>query len=107
AWLRTLNLAERAGSAPELARAYANVSLAAGLVPIHALAQSYSQLALAAAEQSGQLPVKNWVGLLAGVYQAGIGQWASARARIQNVIEGSFRLGDWRRWQESQGILFT
>ncbi len=107
AWLRTLNLAERAESAPELARAYANVSLAAGLVPIHRVAQSYGKLAMQSAERSGQVAVQNWVGLLSGAYRGGIGDWEGALDAVQKVSEAAFRIGDWRRWQETQSLVFT
>ena len=46
AFLRSLNLAEPGGSSPELARAYANNVIAAGLIPpLRFMADRYSQLA--------------------------------------------------------------
>ena len=44
--LHAVNLAERAGPSPELARAYASMSVGAGVVQLHTLARSYARKAL-------------------------------------------------------------
>ena len=48
--LRALNLAEGAGPSPELARSYATMCVAAGLVPLHRLADVYGRRARQVAE---------------------------------------------------------
>ena len=47
--LSNLNLAEQAGPSPELARAYANAQVAAGLIPLSWLAEMYAEKAREAA----------------------------------------------------------
>jgi tetratricopeptide (TPR) repeat protein len=54
--LRALNLSERAGASPALARAYGNLILISGLLRRHRLAEIYSKLALKTAELIDDAP---------------------------------------------------
>ncbi len=106
AFLRSLNLAEPAGRSPELARAYANNVIAAGLVPpLRYMADKYSQLALEAARSSEDLSALAWVWQLIGIYSTGIGRWSAAIEAEEKAAEINKRIGRLRWWEESQGSL--
>jgi class 3 adenylate cyclase/tetratricopeptide (TPR) repeat protein len=105
ACLRTLNLSEAAGPSPELARAYANTSIAASLIPAHSLAEAYSRRALEIANSGEHLSALSWVLELTGLYHMGTGQWTVAINALRRAAEIAERLGDHRRWEESFGLL--
>jgi len=102
AGLRSLNLAEMAGGvSPELARAYANVSYAAGLIPLHTLARAYGRRAMQAARNIKDQRSLAWVCFVTGFYAIGIGRWREAEERLRQAIQINASLGDRRRWEES------
>ncbi len=105
--LRRLNLTERAGTSPELARAYAEMSVLAGLVGLHPLAEAYIRRAHAAAQsvQEMQLPTQAYVQLATGLYSLGVGQWTEAEDRLGRAGEIADQLGDLRQWGESSTLL--
>ena len=107
--LRSLNLAEAAGhQTAELARSYANVCVATGLVPLHTVAEAYSRRARETAQSIE--PVSHhhaWVYLLTAVHSAGVGRWKRALEALQQAVEISDRLGDRRRWEQSVNTLAT
>jgi class 3 adenylate cyclase/tetratricopeptide (TPR) repeat protein len=105
--LRSLNLAEAAGPSPELALSHANVSVAAGLVPLHPIARAYSHRAREIARSVNHLPSLAWVLLLTAVYDAGSGQWEEAQKSLKEAIEISAKLGDRRRWEQGMNTLAT
>jgi len=106
--LRSLNLAEVAGISPELARSYANMCIAAGLVPLHAVAEAYSRRARDTAESLDQYSHhRAWVLLITAVYNAGVGQWTRAQDALRQAVEISEHLGDRRRWEQSFNTLAT
>jgi eukaryotic-like serine/threonine-protein kinase len=74
--LQALNLAERAGPSPELARAYSIMCLAAGSVPIHPLARAYALRAEQTARRTGQLWPLGYVRFITCVYEIGAARWA-------------------------------
>jgi class 3 adenylate cyclase/tetratricopeptide (TPR) repeat protein len=102
---RSLNLAEAAGPSPELARGYASVGVIISFIPHHGLAESYCRRALDMARRFDNLPAQAWVSLLAGVYYAGVGHWANAKALLGQMIDISERLGDRNRWDDGAGNL--
>ncbi len=99
--IATLNLAERAGPSPELARAYANVCVAAGIGGIHRLARSYARDGKAIAELVDDPLSSAWVLEMTGIYQQGIGQLEAAEKSFAEAIDISRRLGDWTHWGET------
>lgn len=101
---QSLNLAERAGPSPELARAYANLGVAAGLVRLHRSAQAYMRRARETAESCNQLPTRARVLSRASLYGIGIGQWAEACDALDRAIEIADRLNDQRQWGESAAL---
>ncbi|MBE7552310.1 MAG: AAA family ATPase [Anaerolineales bacterium] len=98
--VRTLNLAERAGPSPELARAYANMCLVAGFVSLRSLAEAYSRRAQAVAHEAQHHPALAWVLELTGVYAIGVGQWAKAGETLRQGALVAQQLEDRRRWEE-------
>jgi hypothetical protein len=103
--LRTLNLAERAGPSPELARAYANMCLVAGFASLRSLAEAYSRRAQAAAQEAQHQPALAWVLELTGVYAIGVGQWAKAHDTLERARLVANQLEDRRRWDECSTAL--
>jgi class 3 adenylate cyclase/tetratricopeptide (TPR) repeat protein len=98
--LHAVNLAERAGPSPELARAYASMSVAAGVVQLHVLARSYAQNALEIARAEHDLPARAFVLVATSTYHGTVGNWATAQAGLLEGLEIAERLGDQRRWGE-------
>ncbi|MGH2593828.1 MAG: adenylate/guanylate cyclase domain-containing protein, partial [Anaerolineae bacterium] len=103
--LRTLNLAERAGLSPELARAYANLCVTAGLVRMHRLAEAYGDLARETAQSVNHLHTLARVLSRTSVYSLGVGQWAEVEDRVGRAVEIFDRLGDQRQEAEGLGLL--
>jgi len=109
--LRTLNLAERAGPTPELARAYANMTIAAGLAPLHPAAENYARLALTTARQiaateGGEEASPTLASALGrtGVYGLGVGHWSVIRPAFEQAQRIYQHLGDWRRLGETLAL---
>ncbi len=105
--LCSLNLSEAAGLYPEMARSYASVCIAVGLVPLHLLARSYSRWARLTAQRVNHIPSQVWVLLITSVYDAGVGNWTRAREAVREAVEISNRRGDRRRWEQSLNTLAT
>lgn len=101
--LRTLNLAESSSPSPELARAYANLSVIAASIP--SLASAYHRQALATAQQTNDLPSLAHVLLLNGMRSVGVGQWAQAQEALEAAVILNERLGDWRGWGDTMTVL--
>ncbi len=99
-----LNLSERAGPSPELARAYANMCVVAGLVRLHGLAQAYARQALATAEGFNHLPTRARALSRTGLYGLGIGRWSQAGAALEQAVEIADSLGDQRQGGESLAV---
>jgi class 3 adenylate cyclase/tetratricopeptide (TPR) repeat protein len=98
--LHAVNLAERAGPSPELARAYASMSVAAGVVQLHPLARSYARKALQIARAEHDLPAVASVLVATSTYHNSVGNWATAREGLLEGLGIAERLGDQRRWGE-------
>jgi class 3 adenylate cyclase/tetratricopeptide (TPR) repeat protein len=96
AGLRALNSAERAGPSPELARAYAMLTLAAGSIPIHPLARIYSRRALEIARIADPLGSLAYVHFTTSVYRLGTARWDEAREALDEAEAIFERLGDRR-----------
>jgi class 3 adenylate cyclase/tetratricopeptide (TPR) repeat protein len=98
--LHQVNRAERAGPSPELARAYATMSVAAGLVQFHALARSYARRALEIARAEDDLAALAFVLVATSAYHTSVGNWMTSREALYEGLEVAQRLGDQRRWGE-------
>jgi class 3 adenylate cyclase/tetratricopeptide (TPR) repeat protein len=94
--LNVLNASEWAGPSPELTRAYANMVIVAGLVPLHRVAEAYSRRAIETAEQTGDPSALAWAHLLVGTYQSGIGDFHISMDSCSRAREISRKIGDTR-----------
>jgi tetratricopeptide (TPR) repeat protein len=98
--LRGLNVAERAGSSPELAESYAQMTVGAGLIPLRFLAEIYSQRAVDVAEEVGNPATIAYVAMATSIYRQGIGHWADARPELEKALKIFDELGDLHHWGE-------
>jgi class 3 adenylate cyclase/tetratricopeptide (TPR) repeat protein len=102
--LRTMNLSEAAGPCPELARAYVNMCLAAGVMGLHSLAAKYARRGLETAQQVGQLSAKAWVLKITSIYWIGVGQWARVEESVNEALDIFKQLGDHSHWGICQAV---
>jgi len=100
-----VNFAERIGSSPELARAYANTCVATGLIPHHRLARLYSQMAQNTAQQINNQPALHWVYVATGLHASGVGQWTEAQHLLYQAMQIGEGLGASSQWGESTFML--
>jgi class 3 adenylate cyclase/tetratricopeptide (TPR) repeat protein len=98
--LHHVNLAERVGPSPELARAYGSMSVAAGAVQLHSLAGKYAQRAREIAREADDLPALAWVLETICVFDISVGNWTTVRASSTEGLRIAQHLGDQRRWNE-------
>jgi class 3 adenylate cyclase/tetratricopeptide (TPR) repeat protein len=103
--LRAVNLAERAGPSPELARAYAIMCLASGSVPLRRLADYYGNRAETTARQTDQRLTLAYVVFIRSVYEIGIGRWERVREACTIASELFGELGDRRLRGDSETVL--
>jgi len=101
--LAALNTAEAVGPCPELARGYASSGAIMGLVPLHRAARAYLQRALDVALRVDDPAVQSHAALYAGLYYAGVGDWARTEELWNRASEISEQLGDHRAWESSIG----
>ena len=98
-----LNLAEKAGTSPVLARIYANMSIVAGIVPIHRLARLYSRRSREVADEVDRPSEHAWVRLATSVYGVGVGDWETTEQDLRDSLDLYKRLGDSRQMEETWG----
>jgi class 3 adenylate cyclase/tetratricopeptide (TPR) repeat protein len=103
--LHSVNLAERAGPSPELARAYGIMGGVAGFVRLDALARSYCRWAREIAREAGDLLALASVPVATGVYDISVGNWTTAREALTEALGVAQRIGDQRRWGELAHLL--
>jgi class 3 adenylate cyclase len=105
ACLRTLNLAEAAGTSAELARGYATMGTILSMVPARKLADFYGQRALATANAVGQLAARPYVWVIVGIARTGAADWPRAIPLFEEARRVGAELGDRRRWSDAVGHL--
>ena len=103
--LCAINLAEKAGPSPELAREYANLCLGTGVVSLHSLAETYSRRAQEVARQVDPHHTLGYALMVTSSYYLGIGKWKKVEESGEKAIEIFNELGDWRRWEVTLSIL--
>jgi eukaryotic-like serine/threonine-protein kinase len=103
--LHSVNLAERAGPSPELARAYGIMSAVAGLIRLDTLARNYCKWAHEIAHQANDLPALESVPLATSAYYISVGNWTTARETLTEALGVAHRIGDQRRWGELASML--
>ena len=92
--MKALNLAEVVGPSPEVAQAYSNLCVIAGVIPLHSLAGTYSRLAQETAQALGHLPTQAFMLLRVNLYRAGVGRWREAEEGLEQALALTERLGD-------------
>jgi tetratricopeptide (TPR) repeat protein len=102
-----LNLAERAGTSPVLARIYANMSIVSGIVPLHRLARTYQRRSREVADEVDQMPEHAWVRLSTSVYGVGVGDWEVIEPELRESHDLYKQLSDWRQLAENLGVTGT
>jgi tetratricopeptide (TPR) repeat protein len=98
--LRSLNLAEAAGPAPELAKAYANASIVFGLMGLHGIAEAHARRALATAQEVNLLACSSYVHEVTGMYWYTVANWEQAQSALGRAAEIAETIGDDRRLDE-------
>ena len=100
AGLRALNLAERGGPTPVLARACAFMSAAATVITVNTLARTYRRRAQAVAREVNDLPTAAYVELMSNQYTISFARWEKARERYERALAMCEAVGD----QSNRGL---
>jgi class 3 adenylate cyclase/tetratricopeptide (TPR) repeat protein len=98
--LRMLNLAERLGPSPELARAYAAVSGITGLVQFRDMSANYRRRSLEMLDAIDDPGASAWALNLLGISRTGTGDWGDAASMFRRTAEIAAPLGERRRWRD-------
>ncbi len=98
--MSTLNLSERLGPSPELARGCATLSGIAGLFRLRKISGHYSARALDILAKLEDPAAETWVSTLLGLSRFGEGQWEQSRTFFANVVAAAAKIGDRRRWRD-------
>ena len=93
---KALNLAEKAGPSPELARAYAVMSISVGSIPIHSLAEKYRRQALVTSQKINRLHASAYAYFYPSVYGIGAGKWDQIDNDLEIAAKHFKRIGDKR-----------
>lgn len=96
--MTAFNLAERAGTSPELMRGYANMCATLGAVSLNSAADGYRRLALAMESQIDDLPARAWSRITLSTHSVWVADWERAEKEIGEALEIYTQLGDWRLW---------
>jgi eukaryotic-like serine/threonine-protein kinase len=102
--LATINIAERAPIAPNLAAAYTNAAATAGLLPLRGLASTYFELAERTLERAYDPEVESYYRLVYAHYQTGLGNWGEALTAADRGLELAAQLGFSRRWEDGAAV---
>ena len=103
--VRFVNEAERAGTSPELATAYASMSILAGFMQLHNLADAYVMRGIDVAKKVNQPSNRVTVNVVTGVYQITVGKWEEVRTKALEAKVICEQLGDYRQWGDSTVLL--
>jgi class 3 adenylate cyclase/tetratricopeptide (TPR) repeat protein len=103
--VRFLNEAETAGPSPELASAYASMSVLAGFAQLHGLAETYVERALAVAKEVNQASNLITVYVVTSAYLLTVGKWEAVRSRVEEAKAICEQLGDYRQWGDATAML--
>lgn len=102
--IRTLNLAEKAGPSPELARATATFGALLGFTPlawVRRIAERYMARALHTVDDTGDRSAMAWVPMVAAFYHAGRAEWDRAEELANRAIGVAQESGDLRRYEDA------
>ena len=101
AGLESAQFAEGLGPSPELARAYAVVSIAVGFIPLPPLVERYGRKAIAIARQVDDPHAIAFTQFLRGLSHLNAGRHVDARRHFDLAIEVAGRIGDPRIGHEA------
>lgn len=104
---RSLNLAERYGSCPELSRSYASTSVITSSMMLYNAADRYVARGSRIAEKSGDLPSVAYVKAIGSIHYIATGNWEAARQILDEAIPLCSKIGDRRRWSEATALLMN
>ncbi len=97
-----MTIAEWLGPSPELARCYAGMCL----IPLPPeIVQDFKHRARQTAETVNQLPTTAWVLFLTAISDVNNGNWQAAKEALEQAADIQQRLGNQRRWEETQATL--
>lgn len=105
--LSTLNLAERVQVSPELARAYANMSSVASLIPWRKLALLYERCAWDILPLLHRPYEEAYASMVFAVQYSGLGDWERVEQYLTGALQIFRQIGDHGRSSESATILAT
>ncbi len=94
--LKMLNEIERVPLSPERIRAYANMTVAAAVIPSPRLARTYAALSEQAARQAAHPPSLAAAFRVILAYEIGAALWDSAETHLTQAIEIATRYADYR-----------
>jgi class 3 adenylate cyclase/tetratricopeptide (TPR) repeat protein len=100
-----VDLLEADESSPELANAYAGLSVAASHVGQASLADMYGRLARDTVQRLDKLETEAFVWLVEALVNFRLGRWSQAYIPARQAGTLFERLGDRRRWEESMNYL--
>ncbi len=103
--LGIVDLLEGDEPSPELANAYAGLSMVASHLGRAGLAEMYGRLAQATSQRLGKLETEAFVLQVKALAQQRLGRWAEAYAPATQAVALFARLGDRRRWEECMDYL--
>ncbi|HEX2570746.1 MAG TPA: AAA family ATPase [Polyangia bacterium] len=103
--LRMLNLCEPAGPSPDLARGYTVMAVTAGTIPIHWVAEAWSQRALSVVESTGNAADIAYVLCRNGVYATYLARWQAVETWMKRAIAIVDDVGDFRLAEECRSLL--
>jgi class 3 adenylate cyclase/tetratricopeptide (TPR) repeat protein len=98
--MSTLNLSERIGPSPELARGCATLAGIAGLFQLRKVSDHYSARALKILSDLDDPAAEIWVFILLGLSKLGKGEWEGSGTFFAKVIAAADKVGDRRRWRD-------
>ena len=107
ATFRSLRLAERYGSSPELARCYSLMSAMASAMMLRKAAYRYADRARSIAAKSGDLPAKAYVDTINSLAYISHGDWEQGRKTLDTGITLCHEIGDRRRWIEANALIIN
>ncbi|MFB9326108.1 BREX system ATP-binding domain-containing protein [Paenibacillus aurantiacus] len=103
--LHGLNLAERAGTSPELAQISSNMCVTTGIMSLHTLAKAYINLSLRAMGQIEELSAEAWVRMNISLYYIGTAQWKASTDYSSRAMDIYEKMGNRRYWEASSYLM--
>ena len=81
------------------------MSVLAGIIQLHSLAEMYVERGIAVSEEVNQISNRITVGVATGAYKLTVGKWEWVRERVEESKELCERIGDYRQWGDCTAML--